>query len=541
MAEQTPTTDVQLPYRGSYFAWRAATLFGIAIVGVSTLNICQEHQIIDSMTEGFLRLLINAALCGGLLIMTWKSDLSPLLSSLIVFATLASICDTFLSFTEDVPQWSEIPLIGANSQIRPVIESIANASWMIGGFMLIFASIAAIQKTHRQLNHRNERLETTVSSLKNTQQRLVQRERLSALGEMASGVAHDLNNNLAPIVAYSELLLKSGDLKGEHRTWLECIRDGGLDMASTVNGLKRFYQNSDSIQQATDLRPLIEQVVEMTKPRWLTEPEQKGNHINLNLELADKTVITCDPHEMRTVLTNLIFNAVDAMPEGGTLTLRLTQHDSEVVIEINDTGIGMTAEQINKCFEPFISWKERGSGLGLSICHGIIERQRGSISVDSEEGRGTTFTIIFSQTAPSDDTTTSTPEGHTSYKEVLLVDDDDVVRDSMKAMLEVLGAKVTSSSSGVDALKHFDSQQFDVVITDLGMKGMDGVELIEKIRATKPNQLIAVVSGWPEESVLRRFSPQHPPHWFLQKPVKVNDLEQILRRPSHFPHLPHTV
>ena len=541
MAEQTPTPEVQSPYRGSYFAWRAATLFGIAIVGVSTLNICQEHQIIDSMTEGFFRLLINAVLCGGLLIMTWKSDLSRLLSSLIVFATLASICDTFLSFTEDVPQWREIPLIGGNSQVRPVIESIASASWMIGGFMLIFASIAAIQKTHRQLKHRNERLETTVSSLKETQQQLVQRERLSALGEMAGGVAHDLNNTLAPIVAYSELLLKSGDLQGEQRIWLECIRDGGLDMASTVNGLKRFYQNSESIQKATDLRPLIEQVVEMTKPRWLTEPEQKGKHITLNLELAEKAVINCDPHEMRTALTNLIFNAVDAMPEGGTLTLRLAERTNEVALEVNDTGIGMNPEQIKKCFEPFISWKELGSGLGLSICHGIIERQHGTISVDSEKGQGTTFTIAFARTTPFAEKPTSSPEKQTSYKDVLLVDDDDVVRDSMKAMLEVFGANVTTSSSGADALKQFASQSFDVVVTDLGMKGMDGVELIEKIRATKPQQLIAVVSGWPEESVLRRFSSQQQPHWFLQKPVKMNELEQILRSPPQFAHLGHTV
>ena len=541
MAKQTPTTELQSPYRGSYFAWRAATLFGIAIVGVSTLNICQEHQIIDSMTEGFFRLLINAVLCGGLLIMTWKSDLSRLLSSLIVFATLASICDTFLSFTEDVPQWREIPLIGGNSRVRPVIESIASASWMIGGFMLIFASIAAIQKTHRQLNHRNERLETTVSSLKETQQQLVQRERLSALGEMAGGVAHDLNNALAPIVAYSELLLKSGDLQGEQRIWLQCIRDGGLDMASTVNGLKRFYQNSESLNKATDLRPLIEQVVEMTKPRWLTEPEQKGKHITLNLELAEQAVINCDPHEMRTALTNLIFNAVDAMPEGGTLTLRLAERTNEVALEVNDTGVGMTPEQIKKCFEPFISWKERGSGLGLSICHGIIERQHGTISVDSEKGRGTTFTITFAQTTPFAEQTTSSPEKQTSYKDVLLVDDDDVVRESMKAMLEVFGANVTTSSSGVDALKHFASQSFDVVVTDLGMKGMDGVELIEKIRATKPQQLIAVVSGWPEESVLRRFSSQQQPHWFLQKPVKMKELEHILRSPPQFARLGHKV
>ena len=218
------------------------------------------------MTEGFFRLLINTVLCGGLWIMTWKSDLSRLLSSLIVFATLASVRDTFLSFTEDVPQWREISLIGANSRVSPVIESIASASWMIGGFMLIFASIAAIQKNQRQLKHRNERLETTVSTLKETQQKLVQRERLSALGQMAGGVAHDLNNTLAPIVAYSELLLKSGDLQGEQRIWLQCIHDGGLDMASTVNGLKRFYQNSESIQKAADLRPFIEQAAEMTKP-----------------------------------------------------------------------------------------------------------------------------------------------------------------------------------------------------------------------------------------------------------------------------------
>ena len=111
----------------------------------------------------------------------------------------------------------------------------------------------------------------------------------------------------------------------------------------------------------------------------------------------------------------------------------------------------------------------------------------------------------------------------------------------MKAMLEVFGAKVTTSPSGVDALKHFACQSFDVVVTDLGMKGMDGVELIEKIRATKPQQLIAVVSGWPEESVLRRFPSQEQPHWFLQKPVKMNDLEQILRSPPHFANLGHTV
>lgn len=325
---------------------RTVTLFAIGIGSVVALNICEQQDVIDRQTEGFLRLVINVGIVSGLSAMTLRSNLSARLQCLILLTIIASTAETTLSFTEDVAAWNQIPIIGRNSQVRPLIEAVLPAFWMIGGFALIYVAIFAIERSRRTLNQRNRRLESALASLKNAQQQLVQRERLSAFGEMASGVAHDLNNTLSPVVAYSELLLRSPNLNDEQRNWLECVHEGALDMASTVKGLKRFYEQSSTVRKPTDLRKLIEQVVELTRPRWRDETQRDGNLISVELELKDCAAVQCDPREIRMVLTNLIFNSIDALPRGGNISIRLFEQSNEVVMSVSDNGTGMSADQV---------------------------------------------------------------------------------------------------------------------------------------------------------------------------------------------------
>lgn len=522
------TGDARLK-SGSLFAWRAVTVFAVGIAWVVALDLCEQNGVIDKRTEGLLRLMINTVLVSSLLVMTLRSCLSTKLRSLILLTLIASLADTTLGFTEDVTAWNQVPIIGRDSQARPTIEAVISASWMLGGFALIYGAIFAMRRSHEILNQRNQRLESALTSLKRAQRPIVQRERLTALGEMASGVAHDLNNTLSPVVAYSELLLKSSDLTHEQQRWVDCIHEGALDMASTVKGLKQFHESSNTARKPTDLQPLIQQVVQLTRPRWRDESQRDGHEISVQVELHHCPMVKVDPRELRTALTNLIFNAVDALPYGGVISIRLYEHGREVVISISDNGVGMSEEQQNRCFEPFVSWKHDGTGLGLSMCHGIITAQGGSISVESTIGEGTTFHLRFPSSFAVERNNEAIRHTSSSVRRVLLIDDDQAVRDSMVAMLEVLGVDVCAVSSGEEAVDAIQStNEFDLVITDLGMAGMDGVEVVGSIRQINPQQPIAVVSGWSHDDVRRRLG-SHQCLRLIQKPATIDDLEMLVR------------
>ena len=257
-----------------------------------------------------------------------------------------------------------------------------------------------------------EGLQKAYEELRRTQHVVVQQERLRALGQMASGVAHDVNNALSPIVAYSELLLSTlPDLPEVSKHYLQTINQAGGDIAQIVARMREFYRRRSDAEQLTqvNINKVIEEVIELTRPRWRDLSQRQGISINVQCELEpEPSLLHSDAGELREALINLVFNAVDAMPQGGTITFATRSingpvseesgtSERQLQVEVKDNGFGMDEKTRQHCLEPFFSTKAQrgGTGLGLAMVYGMIQRHDGTIEIDSSPGRGTCVRLTF--------------------------------------------------------------------------------------------------------------------------------------------------
>jgi signal transduction histidine kinase/CheY-like chemotaxis protein len=361
-------------------------------------------------------------------------------------------------------------------------------------------------------------LEKAYNDLRQTQATVMQQERLKALGQMASGIAHDINNALSPVVGYADLMLRAENgLSSNGKKHLKFIRTAGEDIAHIVARLREFYRRRDEKEQLQelDLNRLIEQVVDMTRPRWRDIPQSRGITVELHTDLAREVPdLVGIESEIREAVTNLVLNAVDAMPNGGKITLRtrVPGHDaakkgdspaSHVVVEVCDNGIGMSEEIRKRCLEPFFSTKgKRGTGLGLAMVYGVMERHEGRIEIESQLGVGSTFRLIFPvrklvNTGVTEFIKAEIPEPLS----ILCVDDEPLLRDLLREMLERDGHKVEVSDGGQSGVEAFRQAQkrgkpFDVVITDLGMPYLDGRQLAKILKKESPATPVVMLTGW---------------------------------------------
>jgi len=346
-------------------------------------------------------------------------------------------------------------------------------------------------------------LKQTLQELKLAQDQIIQAEKLRAMGEMASGVAHDFNNVLAVVLGNIQLLLHQLDRLSpeEIREGLKIIERSSKDGSETVRRIQEFTGvRRDKEFVSLSLNEIITEAVNITQPRWKDQTQKKGIQVGLTAQLGEIPLVMGSPSELREVLTNIIFNAVDAMPEGGKLTIN-TQPQTEgwVEVRIVDTGIGMTEEVKKRIFDPFFTTKGvTNSGLGMSVSYGIIKRHGGEILVESELGKGTTF-IIHLPTGYGEEET-AVKEG-TSIKEsrqarILVIDDEDSVRDILSRMLKTKGHQVVVASNGEEGIERFRTQPFDLVFTDLGMPKISGWEVGKTIKGINPKIPIAMITGW---------------------------------------------
>ena len=361
----------------------------------------------------------------------------------------------------------------------------------------------------RELEHSNE-------ALRQAQQALIQQERLRALGQMASGIAHDINNAISPIALYTEAMLEREQLSDRARGYLTTIQRAIDDVAQTVGRMREFYRPRERELQLADvaLNPLIQQVIDLTRARWSDLAQQRGVMIELKTELAvDLLSIRGAENEIRDALTNLIFNAVDALPNGGTIEVRtrvgtLTgPHGSLepcVMLEVTDNGVGMDEETRRRCLEPFFTTKgDRGTGLGLAMVYGMAKRHSAGLDIDSKPGKGTTIRLTFRAGTPPGATSSRNPAPLFASRSlrVLLVDDDPALLESLRSSLTDEGHKVATANggqAGIDAFR--DAQKsgklFDIVITDLGMPYVDGRQVVASVRAMSPGTPIILLTGW---------------------------------------------
>jgi PAS domain S-box-containing protein len=245
-----------------------------------------------------------------------------------------------------------------------------------------------------QLRETNQRLQKALEELPATHQHVIQQERLSALGKMAGGVAHDFNNALIPILGYAELLIERSELLDDRAValkYLRLIRTAARDATVVVSRLREFYRQRDETEifEPVDLLEALTEAISMTQPRWHDEALAKGCHITVEREFRPVQMIACHGGEIREVVTNLIFNSVDALPQGGRIVVRAYSQGQNAVFEVQDDGIGMTEEVSARCMEPFVTTKgERGTGLGLAMVYGIVQRHHGRVEIESKPGEG---------------------------------------------------------------------------------------------------------------------------------------------------------
>jgi diguanylate cyclase (GGDEF)-like protein/PAS domain S-box-containing protein len=374
-------------------------------------------------------------------------------------------------------------------------------------------------------------------------QMLAQAEKLRALGQMASGIAHDLNQSLGLIAGFGDIAqraLMSAPMDTEAlNEALPIISQAAMDGGQTVRQLLTFARTQpDGAAERVDLGALLREVAQLTAPRWRDAPQAAGRPISLHVQTAGELIVEGWPISMREALTNLIFNAVDALPAGGIIRLAARRVDENVVVEVSDSGLGMSTEVQERIFEPFFTTKgERGTGLGLAQVFGVMEQHYGTVAVDSSPGMGTTFRLTLpavSTTSVLQDTAAA-PSTEVPRLRVLAVDDEPAMGNMIRRVLRPRGHSVVTATSGEEALERLADESFDVLISDVGMgPGMNGWELVERLRQSWPEMHVVLATGWGaaiDSSEARAKGVDA----VIAKPYRPGDLEELLDKLTRQP------
>ncbi len=356
--------------------------------------------------------------------------------------------------------------------------------------------------------HLVDRLRSTCEELRATRDFLIQAEKMRALGEMASGMAHDFNNALCGVLGFLELSLTDTALSANTRGQLELARTSALDAAHTVRRVQEFARKRHSstvVLQPLDVNDLVRQVVELTRPKWESQARAREMPITVELHTEATGTILGNSAELREALTNLVFNAIDAMPKGGTLGVRTWCTQAGVFLEVRDTGVGMSPAVRQRLFEPFFTTKgDRGNGLGLSVVCGIVERHGGEITASSEVGQGSAFTVrlpVSLAGAVRSAGTGSAPQATAPAisLRILVVEDEQPIRSFLARTLTKFGHRPRLTANGAEALEAFAAEPFDVVLTDLGMPGISGIELARTVAQRSPKTPVILLTGWGDQ------------------------------------------
>lgn len=401
------------------------------------------------------------------------------------------------------------------------------------------AQAAQAEKHVKELSH-------YITEQERIREQFSQLEKLSALGELASGVAHDFNNTLAGILGRAQLLLRTNDPEKIKRG-LDIIIKTAEDGAKTVKRIQDFArQRRDHDFALVSVDQILMDASEITRPRWKNCAEASNIHITLDLQIGSNAMVMGDDSELREVLVNMVFNAIDAMPEGGTLSLITRTVNDSVLIRVVDSGVGMYPEVRSRIFDPFFTTKGKaGLGLGLAVSFGIIRRHGGNIEVESQYGSGTEFRItlplakMVEKTVNHEVECTAAPlpapavsAERSSHERpqtrLLVVDDEDFVRELLRDILESERCEVFLAQSGTEALSLFAQMEFDGVFTDVGMPGMSGWELAREIRQSNTRIPIAVITGW-GEAVGSNEQKAAGVNWVVAKPFTADRIVELVQ------------
>jgi len=390
-------------------------------------------------------------------------------------------------------------------------------------------SMAAVVKNVRLYND----LTQTLADLKQAQEQLLRTEKLRSIGELAAGVAHDINNVLGIILGHAQLLLEAGTDPPTHEG-LHAIEQAARDGARTVERVQDFVR-AKRVEgfKPIDLNAVVHELAQITETRLKQEAEFRDVHVELKRIAGRIEPIEADERELREALTNIVFNAIDAMPRGGTLTIETGQTGRRVFVRIEDTGVGMSADVKSRMFDPFFTTKGvKGTGLGLSVAYGIIRHNRGLISVESEVAQGTTVMVSFPAAA---ETMQPIPEPEEAPQEiveavrVLLIDDNIELNRVIRDILTRAGHTVEIAHDGAEGVGAFKRDHHDFVITDIGMPGMSGWDVAKAVKQESADTGVILLTGWDRQGY------RHHPHRahadaLLAKPIDRKKLLRVLSK-----------
>jgi signal transduction histidine kinase/FixJ family two-component response regulator len=437
-----------------------------------------------------------------------------------------------------------------NEQVLREVQSINTEKRELQ--LKILSTEEKCQSLFQQARSREE-LQGAYDELRQTQQSVMQQERLRALGQMASGIAHDINNALSPVLAFSEMVLKKEpNLSENSRKNLEHIRTSAEDIAQIVTRMSEFYRRRENTDQLRliAVNQLAQQVVELTRPCWRDIPQGQGIAIQLETRFEDALPeLYGNESDLREALTNVVLNAVDALPGGGLITVSTRvvtlasppnqdPKPSHVVLEVSDNGIGMDENTRQRCLEPFFSTKRQrgGSGLGLAMVYGAVERHDGHIEIQSELNKGTSVLLIFPvrERPKGLGPTVMASAGESPPLRLLCIDDEPLLRELLKEILEFYHHEVVTADGGQAGLEIFrqartSGHPFDVVMTDLGMPDVNGRQVAERIKADSPSTPVIMLTGW--GNMLEERGETVPQvDAILTKPPRVTELVDVLTK-----------
>jgi two-component system cell cycle sensor histidine kinase/response regulator CckA len=371
-----------------------------------------------------------------------------------------------------------------------------------------------------------------ITAQREVEAQLHQSEKLTALGQLAGGIAHDFNNLLQAILGYAQLMKQNpANLDLVERS-LSVVESAAMDGSETVRRIQTFARlRPEERFLPLNVNQVVEDALAITRPRWEEKVAHDRRPLRQKLDLRARRVIQGRSAALAEVMTNLVLNAMDAMPDGGTLSIGTRDTPDGVLITVADTGVGMPEPVRRRIFDPFFSTKgEKGSGLGLSMAYSIVHRHGGDIRVESEPGRGTTFSLSLPETQATVDV--EVPPIHNGRRRaarVLLVDDDDQVRSALVALLETAGHSVSAAASGGAALEVYEASRHDVVLANVGMAGMNGWEFAERLRAIDTTVPMLFITGWglreEDQARLRTLRIQR----CLFKPVRPEELDAAIQ------------
>ena len=405
-------------------------------------------------------------------------------------------------------------------------------------FLQQLCSHTALAFRQKQLLHH---LQKTTGELRRTQEEVMRQERLRALGQMASGIVHDINNALSPIVGYTDMLLEDDSIAASPRAQkhLKHVRTAAGDIMDIVTRMRAFYRRheDEKKQFPVDLNAIITQVVQLTRPRWKDMAQRKGVVIDVTTELdPELDLVKGVESELREAVTNLIINSVDAMDSGGSIHLGTTQKGGQVLLHVSDTGTGMDRTTQSRCMEPFFTTKgEGGTGLGLAMVYGTVKRHRGSLDIESEQGRGTTIslTLPVHRAREKDMSEPSSVQTDLPHLRILCIDDEQALRTLVVEMLAQEGHRVETAASGEEGIAACATalkagKPFDVVITDLGMPHLNGIAVTDELKRVSPQIPVILLTGWDQKSV-ETGETSNRTDYILRKPPTLRGLRKALR------------